>query len=271
MTAKSIFTQSSLIICLLRNNVPQQKGHMFKKSFTSLRAVANQTDNRGNLMKSAIFDLDGTLADTSGDLIAAANACFVKIGIPPQLDPIADASTAFQGGRAMLKLGFARLGQIPDDSQMQQHYEYLLKSYGENIDHHTFLYAGVVDCLEELSRRGYLLGICTNKPEGLAQTLTKRLGIRNHFAALLGADSLAVRKPDAGHLLGTIKELGGNPSKSVLIGDTITDRNAAKNAWVPCVLVTFGPDGRYVADLEPEGLLDHYNDLPDMLDGMIKT
>lgn len=221
-------------------------------------------------MKSAIFDLDGTLADTSGDLIAAANACFVKIGEAPQLDPVKDASTAFQGGRAMLKMGFARLGHIPDDAQMQQHFEYLLKYYGENIDHHSFLYDGVEDCLVELAKRGYLLGICTNKPEGLAQTLTEHLGIRHHFAALLGADTLPVRKPDAGHLLGTIKELGGNPSKSVLIGDTITDRNAAKNAWVSCILVTFGPDGCYVADLEPEGLLDHYIDLPDMLDGFIK-
>jgi len=79
-----------------------------------------------------------------------------------------------------------------------------------------------------------------------------------------------VRKPDAGHLLGTIKQLGGNPSKSVLIGDTITDRNAAKNAWVPCVLVTFGPDGPHVADLKPEGLLDHFDQLPDMMDAMIK-
>lgn len=221
-------------------------------------------------MKSVVFDLDGTLADTSGDLIAAANATFEKISALPQLDPVKDASTAFQGARAMLKLGFARLGHIPDDAQMQKHFDYLVGFYGENIDHHTFLYDGVVECLVELKARGYILGICTNKPEGLAQTLTERLGIRGHFAALLGADTLPVRKPDAGHLLGTIKQLGGNPSKSVLIGDTITDRNAAKNAWVPCVLVTFGPDGPHVADLEPEGLLDHFDQLPDMMDAMIK-
>jgi phosphoglycolate phosphatase len=221
-------------------------------------------------MKSVVFDLDGTLADTSGDLIAAANACFVKIGALPQLDPVKDASTAFQGGRAMLRLGFARLGHIPDDVIMQEHFEYLLKFYGDNIDRHTFLYDGVETCLTELQKRGYALGICTNKPEGLAELLTKRLGIRDYFSALLGADSLPMRKPDAGHLLGTIDRLGKNPSKSVLIGDTITDRNAAKNAWVTCIMVTFGPDGRFVEDLEPEGLLNHYDELPDMLDRMIK-
>jgi phosphoglycolate phosphatase len=225
----------------------------------------------GKSMKSVVFDLDGTLADTSGDLIEAANACFINLGELPQLDPMKDASTAFQGGRAMLRLGFARLGHIPDDVDMQVHFEYFVKSYGENIDRHSFLYDGVEDCLIELKRRGYILGICTNKPEGLAEILTKRLGIRHHFNALLGADSLPVRKPDAGHLLGTIMALGKNPSKSVLIGDTITDRNAAKNAWVSCILVTFGPDGPHVSDLEPEGLLDHYDQLPDMLDRMIKN
>ncbi|MFK5997036.1 MAG: HAD-IA family hydrolase [Rhodobacterales bacterium] len=221
-------------------------------------------------MKSVVFDLDGTLADTSGDLIAAANACFTDIGEMPQLDPVKDASTAFQGGRAMLRLGFARLGQIPDDAAMQVHFNNLLRFYGENIDLHSFLYDGVVPCLTELKKRGYRLGICTNKPEALAETLTRRLGIRQYFEALLGADSLPVKKPDAGHLLGTIKHLGGNPSKSVLIGDTITDRNAAKNAWVQCVLVTFGPDGPFVSDLEPEGLLNHYDELPGMLGRMIR-
>lgn len=89
------------------------------------------------------------------------------------------------------------------------------------------------------------------------------------FGALLGADSLPVRKPDPQHLLQTISDVGGSAKRSVLIGDTITDRNAAKNADVPCVLVTFGPDGQGVRDLAPEGLLHHYDDLPDLVDRMI--
>ncbi|KAB7616298.1 HAD-IA family hydrolase [Amylibacter sp. SFDW26] len=220
-------------------------------------------------MKSVIFDLDGTLADTSGDLLAAANACFVKMGEKPQLKTETDAGTALKGGRAMLNLGFSRLGVEPSEELMVENYNRLLEVYDQNIDDHTFLYDGAETCLKELTLQGYALGICTNKPEALAEKLITRLGIRHYFGALLGADTLPVRKPDAGHLLGTIKELGGNPSKSVLIGDTATDRNAAKNAWVSCILVTFGPDGRDVTELEPEGLLDHYNDLPDILKVMI--
>jgi len=220
-------------------------------------------------MKSVIFDLDGTLADTSGDLLAAANACFVQMGEAPQLKVETDAGTALKGGRAMLNLGFSRLGITPSEAVMDEKYNQLLEFYDQNIDEHTFLYDGVEDCLKELTAQGYALGICTNKPEALAQKLVTNLGIRDYFGALLGADTLPVRKPDAGHLLGTIKELGGNPSKSVLIGDTVTDRDAAKNAWVSCILVTFGPDGGDVSALEPESLLDHYKDLPDILKVLI--
>lgn len=219
-------------------------------------------------MKSVVFDLDGTLADTSADLIASANACFVDLGVGAQLDPVADALTAFGGGRAMLKLGFERLGRFEEQEIMEQ-YPKLLKHYARDIDVHTVLYDGVVDALDELSKRGYALGICTNKPEGLAQELLTRLGIRDRFIAMLGADTLPVRKPDPVHLWTTIEQMGGTADKAVLIGDTITDRMAAKNADVPCVLVSFGPEGDGVKRMEPSALLDHYSLLPDLVDQII--
>ena len=220
-------------------------------------------------MKNVIFDLDGTLADTSADLIAAANGCFITLGVGALLDPIKDAKTAFAGGRAMLRLGFDRLDDKWDESDIDREFPLLLGHYSDNIDTYTTLYPNVVAALETLKSRGYRLGICTNKPVGLAETLAQNLGIRPLFGALLGADSLPVRKPDPQHLLRTISDLGGSAARSALIGDTVTDRNAAKNADVPCVLVTFGPDGQGVRDLAPEAVLDHYDDLPDLMDRMI--
>lgn len=220
-------------------------------------------------MKTVIFDLDGTLADTSADLIAAANACFQELGHGPMLDPAADAPTAFAGGRAMLRLGLSRVTPDWSEADVDGQYPFLLEFYGDNLDRQTVLYPGVEPCLRLLTDQGYALGICTNKPEGLSESLVHKLGIRPYFKALLGADTLTVRKPDPVHLWETISRSGGDRNRAILIGDTITDRQAAENAGVPCALVTFGPTGRAVQDLSPEALLDHYDDLPDLVQRML--
>jgi len=212
-------------------------------------------------MKTVIFDLDGTLADTSRDLIGAANACFRGLGHGDILDDLADQATAFAGGRAMLKLGFSRLEIEPTDEVMATQFPLLLEHYGNNIDQHTVLYERVEVAVQKLLGANYRVGICTNKPEGLAETLMQRLGVRDLFGALVGADTLPTRKPDAAPYLETVARVGGDPAQSVLIGDTITDRDTARAAHVPSVLVTFGPTGRDVEALEPDALLDHYDDL----------
>ncbi|MEW9919134.1 HAD-IA family hydrolase [Marimonas sp. MJW-29] len=212
-------------------------------------------------MKTVVFDLDGTLADTSGDLIAAANACFRDMGAGNLLDPLADAGTALRGGRAMLRLGIERLGRGGDVATIDAYYPRLLEAYAADIDRHTVLYPGAMEAVEVLKCQGFGVAICTNKPEGLADTLLRRLGVRDAFDAMLGADTLTVRKPDPEHLFETARRAGGHPDKCLLIGDSDTDRKTARAAGVPCVLVTFGPAGGDMAALEPEALLDSYADL----------
>ena len=109
----------------------------------------------------------------------------------------------------------------------------------------------------------------TNKPKALAELLLTRLGVRDAFGAMLGADSLDVRKPDPEHLFETARRAGGDPAQCVLIGDSDTDRKTAKAAGVPCVLVTFGPSGEDMAALEPEALLDDFADLPEVIERLI--
>lgn len=89
------------------------------------------------------------------------------------------------------------------------------------------------------------------------------LGVRDEFASLLGADSLPVRKPDPEHLYETVRRAGGDPKRSLLVGDTKTDRDTSRNAGVPSILVTFGPGDDDVRDLAPEGLIGHYDELMD--------
>ncbi len=215
-------------------------------------------------MKTVIFDLDGTLADTSGDLIAAANVCFRGLGLGDLLDPERDQGTALRGGRAMLTLGFSRVsGDF--SAEIDRQYPVLLKAYGDDIDTHTVLYPGAMDAVEALKTAGYGVGICTNKPQGLAETLMTRLGVRDAFASLVGADTLPVRKPDPEPLYEAARRAGGNPEQTCLVGDTITDRTTAQAAGVPSILVTFGPSGEDMAALTPEALLDDYADLSDVV------
>lgn len=220
-------------------------------------------------MKTVIFDLDGTLADTSGDLIDAANACFRGLGHGDLLDMQADQATSFAGGRAMLRLGFSRLGSSDIENLIDEQFPLLLEHYGENIDRYTVIYEGVRPAVQRLLDADYRIGICTNKPEGLAETLMQRLGLRDMFGALVGADTLPTRKPDPAPYLETVARIGGNVGRSVLIGDTVTDRETARAAGVPSVLVTFGPTGRDVEDLMPEALLDHYDQLFEVVEALI--
>lgn len=213
-------------------------------------------------MATVVFDLDGTLADTSADLIGAANACFRARGLGNLLSPEADALTAFHGGRAMLRLGYGRVGHPDLETLVEADYRPLLDHYGAHICEETQLYEGAAEAVAALRGAGYATAICTNKPEGLASELVAALGIAPLFDALIGADTLPVRKPDPAPYAAAVAGAGGAVARSLLIGDTVTDRETARAAGVACVLVTFGPEGQGIARLAPEALLDHYADLP---------
>ncbi|MCF3972180.1 HAD-IA family hydrolase [Paracoccus salsus] len=213
-----------------------------------------------------VFDLDGTLADTSGDLVAAANACFAARGLGLLLDPVADSLIAFHGGRAMLRAGYGRMGPdtlLPPGAE-DEDYRRLLDHYGQNIAVHTTLYPGVGAALRGLAGDGFRLAVCTNKPESLAETLLRELGIRDLFAALVGADTLPVRKPDPRPYKAAVEAAGGQLAASFLLGDTETDRRTASAAGVKVALVAFGPEGEAISRLAPDALIGHFDELPDL-------
>lgn len=220
-------------------------------------------------MRTVVFDLDGTLADTSGDLIAAANACFRGMGEGDLLDPVADAGTALRGGKAMLTLGMERLGRAGDMAEVDRQYPLLLEAYAGAIDTHTTLYPGAMEAVAMLADSGYRVAICTNKPERLAAMLLDRLGVSGAFGAMIGADTLPVRKPDPEPLREAVRRAGGVPERALLVGDTVTDRETSRAAGVPSVLVTFGPTGMSVAELEPEALIGHFDELPGVCDRLL--
>ncbi|WP_410219378.1 HAD-IA family hydrolase [Paracoccus sp. (in: a-proteobacteria)] len=215
-----------------------------------------------------VFDLDGTLADTSGDLVAAANACFRARGLGDLLDPVADSLIAFHGGRAMLRAGYGRMDRemlLPPGAE-DEDYDQLLAHYGAAIAVHTRLYPGVEAALDRLAQAGHRLAVCTNKPKALAETLLGELAIRDRFAAVIGADTLPVRKPDPRPYQAAVEGAGGTVARSFLVGDTETDRKTAAAAGVRVALISFGPEGEAISRLAPEALLAHFDELPDLAD-----
>ncbi|WP_210527833.1 HAD-IA family hydrolase [Rubellimicrobium arenae] len=216
--------------------------------------------------RTVIFDLDGTLADTSGDLLAAANGCFRDLGLGDLLDA-RDAGVALRGGRAMLALGFSRSGSH-GTLEVERQYPNLLRRYEEAICDLTTLYPGAVEAVERLRSAGYRTGICTNKPEALAEALLGKLGVRALFDSLVGADTLAVRKPDPLPFTTAVERAGGVPSRACLVGDSDTDHRTARAAGVPSILVSFGPSGEDMAALGPEVVLGSFDDLPQAVDGL---
>ena len=210
-----------------------------------------------------VFDLDGTLVDTAGDLIAAANAALARRGLGG-LDPVADARIAGYGARAMLRAGYARAsaGMLIPPQAEEEDFPIVLEAYGAAIAVHSRLYPGLETALEQLSNAGFSLSVCTNKPENLADKLLRELGIRNAFAALIGADTMPVRKPDPVPYREAVTRAGGSVDASFMVGDTETDLKTARNAGVRVALVSFGPEGPSLSQLKPDAMLDHFDALP---------
>jgi phosphoglycolate phosphatase len=169
----------------------------------------------------------------------------------------------------MLALAARRMDLDGAEQMIERGYPLLLQAYGETLDVHTRLYPGAADAVARLRDAGVALGICTNKPEALAIRLLDALGVAPLFDAVVGADTLPVRKPDPAPYLAAVERSGGGAARSFLLGDTETDRKTARAAGVPCALVTFGPEGDAVRRLDPEALLRHFDDLDALVERLL--
>ena len=222
------------------------------------------------MTRSAIFDLDGTLAHTAPDLIGAANDLLAGDGLPAMPLSVAE-STAGYGAKALIRKSHELAGREITEQRVDALYQPFLQRYAERIADESMLYEGVTQVLDALAADGWLLAVCTNKPEALALALLEKLGVLDRFGTLIGADTLPYRKPDPRTLFDTIARVGGRPEAAVMIGDTDTDLKTARNAEVPCILTDFGYSQIPVRTLKPDVVVSTFATIPNALDRLTTT
>jgi phosphoglycolate phosphatase len=207
-----------------------------------------------------VFDLDGTLADTAPDLISTLNALLSREKLPPQ-PPAAARALVGSGARALIEAGFAAGGAPAAQERIPALVEDFLAHYEAHIADETQLFDGAREALARFDQAGFRLAVCTNKTERLAHLLLQRLGVADRFAAICGRETFAMSKPDGRTLLSTIAMAGGDAKRAVMVGDSKTDVDTARNAGAPVVAVDFGYSDPPVSAFAPDRLISHYDEL----------
>ena len=212
----------------------------------------------------AVFDLDGTLADTAPDLVATLNVILGREGLPAL--PLDEARNMIgHGARVMIERGLEAAGREVTPDRLDELYRGFLAHYAEHLCVETQLFPGVLEALDVLQAEGFRFAVCTNKVEAHSVRLLQALGIAHRFAAICGRDSFPYVKPDPRHLTLTIKKAGGLVSEAVMVGDSRTDIVTAQAARVPVVAVTFGYTDIPLHGLGPDMVIDHFDDLPNAI------
>ncbi len=214
--------------------------------------------------RTVIFDLDGTLVDTAPDLAAAANRLLVRHGRRPL--PLETLRNFVGGGaRLLLERAFAAAGTPLDpvilDTELLPAF---LSDYEAHIADRSRPYPGVRATLTALREEGHILAIATNKPQKLTEALLRVLGLGDIFAAVIGRDAAPRPKPDRAHLDHALTMSGGK-LPAVMVGDSITDLEAARAAGLPAILVPYGYTAEPAHSLGADLVLADFAALTDCL------
>jgi len=208
-----------------------------------------------------VFDLDGTLVDTAPDLISALNFVLDREGLPPV--PSGSARNMIgAGARKMIERGLEAEGRALTMAEIDRMTAEFIAYYAEHIADASRPFEGLESALDNLSAAGCRLAVCTNKLEWLSKRLLDQLGLSPRFAAICGADTFGVAKPDPAILKQTVARAGGELNATIMVGDAGTDIGVARRAGVPVIGVSFGYAEVPIVELKPDRLIHHMRDLP---------
>ena len=210
-------------------------------------------------LQAAIIDLDGTLVDTLGDFVVALSATLAEFGLAP-VDRGFVALTVGKGSEHLLRSALAHAGA---DAAL---YDAAMASYQRHYrainGRHSTVFPGVVDGLNRLAAQGLKLACLTNKPTAFAVALLQDKGLARYFDQVFGGDAFERRKPDPLPLLKTCAALGSVPARTLMVGDSSNDAQAARAAGCPVVLVSYGYNhGQPVSEVDADATIDRLDEL----------
>ena len=208
----------------------------------------------------AIIDLDGTLVDTLGDFTAALNTMLSQLRLPP-IEAAAVQRMVGKGSEHLIRSALRHVGADADslrEPAWQAYQEHYLAINGR----YSAVYPGAREGLELLRSRGLRLACLTNKPGAFARPLLQAKGLAEYFDFVFGGDAFERKKPDPLPLLRTCEALGSAPDRTLVVGDSSNDAQAARAAGCPVVLVTYGYNhGEPVQGVDADGFLSSLADL----------
>ena len=191
-----------------------------------------------------LFDLDGTLVDTAPDLMRAHNHVMKKFGYPTksteEIRNLVGKGAAALIGRSIWGQAKKEFHSVLDLKIKDEMSKEFVNYYGKNIINESTLIKGVKEFLIWCKNQNISMAVCTNKQEHLSNDLLKKIGIYDFFEYVAGSDTFDYCKPDPRHLTSVVEILDGDVNKTIMIGDSETDANAAKAAEIPVILLENG-------------------------------
>ena len=203
-----------------------------------------------------LFDLDGTIIETAGDLMAAHNHVMKKFGHKEKkLNDI--KKLAGKGAWVMMQRSFKE--EIKDKELKKKMTEEFLDYYSKNINKESKPKEGLINFLDWAKSINISLSICTNKQEALSKDLIKKLNLSKYFDFIAGSDTFDFNKPDPRHLTNVIDIIGGDINKSIMIGDSEVDSQSAYNAKIPFILVEEGYTEKNINEIPHKTLIKDFS------------
>lgn len=213
-----------------------------------------------------LFDLDGTLMETTGELADAINDLLADEGLPPVLQAQIDAWVG-HGTRALVAtaLGHAKGTEADQERQapgFAARAQLFDQHYAARCGTRSRLYPHVGEVLLALQALGVCLVVLTNKDEAFARTLLRAHGVDAYFTAVIGGDSLPVRKPDPMGILRTMAEHGVAADRTLFVGDSSVDVATGRRAGVAVWAVPYGYNlGQPIESAQPDRVIPDFRAL----------